>query len=116
MDSFDDIPEQALAWHRDGTGAVLATVTQTWGSAPRRVGSMLAISGGGEIAGSVSGFQPVVSIPVVEARRDRRSRQLRSVTAVGLIVALTLLLYRVVTEVLPWHGLLDRFLPSVARS
>ncbi|MCA0962812.1 GumC family protein [Salipiger bermudensis] len=64
----------------------------------------------------VLGLQPVVSIPVVEARRDRRSRQLRSVTAVGLIVALTLLLYRVVTEVLPWHGLLDRFLPSVARS
>lgn len=64
----------------------------------------------------VLGLQPVVSIPVVEARRDRRSRQLRSVTAVGLIVALMLLLYRVVTEVLPWHGLLDRFLPSVARS
>ena len=64
----------------------------------------------------VLGLQPVVSIPVVEARRDRRSRQLRSVTAVGLIVALMLLLYRVVTEVLPWHGLLDRFLPSLARS
>ncbi|WP_417740698.1 GumC family protein [Salipiger sp.] len=64
----------------------------------------------------VLGLQPVVSIPVVEARRDRRSRQLRSVTAVGLVVALMLLLYRVVTEVLPWHGLLDRFLPSLARS
>ncbi len=52
---FDDIPEQALAWHRAGKGAVLATVVQTWGSAPRPVGSQLAISGESEIAGSVSG-------------------------------------------------------------
>ena len=55
MDRFDDIPETALAWHRDGRGAALATVVQTWGSAPRRVGSQLAISGAGEIEGSVSG-------------------------------------------------------------
>lgn len=55
MDRFDDIPEIALTWHRAGKGAALATVVQTWGSAPRRVGSQLAISGEGEIAGSVSG-------------------------------------------------------------
>ena len=55
MDRFDDIPETALRWHRDGKGAALATVIETWGSAPRRVGSQLAISGAGEIAGSVSG-------------------------------------------------------------
>jgi len=55
MDRFDDIPETALAWHREGKGAALATVVETWGSAPRRVGSQLAISGEGEIAGSVSG-------------------------------------------------------------
>ncbi len=52
---FDDIPETALAWARAGKGAALATVVETWGSAPRRVGSQLAISGAGEIAGSVSG-------------------------------------------------------------
>jgi len=52
---FDDIPEAALAWHRDGKSAALATVVETWGSAPRRVGSQLAISGEGEIEGSVSG-------------------------------------------------------------
>lgn len=52
---FDDIPEIALDWHRGGVGAVLATVVQTWGSAPRPVGSMLAVSGQGEIMGSVSG-------------------------------------------------------------
>lgn len=55
MDRFDDIPQIALAWHRDGKRAALATVIETWGSAPRRVGSQLAISGTGEIAGSVSG-------------------------------------------------------------
>ena len=51
----DDIPETALAWHRAGQGAVLATVIETWGSAPRPVGSQLVISGSAEIAGSVSG-------------------------------------------------------------
>lgn len=51
----DNIPAQALAWHRAGKGAVLATVVETWGSAPRPVGAHLAISGQGELAGSVSG-------------------------------------------------------------
>jgi xanthine dehydrogenase accessory factor len=54
-DRYDRIPEVALEWHRDGRGAVLATVVETWGSAPRRVGSQLVISGKGEIEGSVSG-------------------------------------------------------------
>ncbi|EAQ01866.1 XdhC/CoxI family protein [Pseudooceanicola batsensis HTCC2597] len=52
---MDQIPEQALAWHQAGKGAALATVVETWGSAPRRVGAMLAVSGEGELAGSVSG-------------------------------------------------------------
>ena len=51
----DRIPEIALDWHRDGRGAALATVIETWGSAPRQAGSQLAISGAGEIMGSVSG-------------------------------------------------------------
>jgi xanthine dehydrogenase accessory factor len=54
-DRYDRIPEVALEWHRDGRGAVLATVVETWGSAPRRVGSQLVISGRGEMEGSVSG-------------------------------------------------------------
>lgn len=52
---MDRIPEQALDWHRAGKGAALATVVETWGSAPRRVGAMLAVSGEGDLAGSVSG-------------------------------------------------------------
>lgn len=55
MDLFDNAPEQALAWHDAGEGAALATVIETWGSAPRRVGAQLAISGAGEMQGSVSG-------------------------------------------------------------
>jgi xanthine dehydrogenase accessory factor len=51
----DAIPETALEWFRAGRGAVLATVVETWGSAPRPVGAMLAVSGEGEMAGSVSG-------------------------------------------------------------
>lgn len=52
---LDDIPAIARNWHADGKGAAIATVIQTWGSAPRPVGSLLAISGQGEIMGSVSG-------------------------------------------------------------
>ena len=51
----DRIPEIALDWHRVGKGAALATVIETWGSAPRPVGSQLVVSGAGEMMGSVSG-------------------------------------------------------------
>jgi xanthine dehydrogenase accessory factor len=53
--THDLIPETALDWHRAGRGAALATVVETWGSAPRQAGSQLAISGAGDIMGSVSG-------------------------------------------------------------
>ena len=38
MDRFDNMPEIALDWVRAGRKVALATVVQTWGSAPRRVG------------------------------------------------------------------------------
>lgn len=47
--------EQALAWIDAGKGVALATVIETWGSAPRRVGAQLVISSDGEMEGSVSG-------------------------------------------------------------
>ncbi len=50
----DAIIATALAWHRSGRGAVLATVIETWGSSPRQAGSQLAVSGQGQIMGSVS--------------------------------------------------------------
>lgn len=52
---LENIPAIALDWHKSGKGAAIATVVRTWGSAPRPVGSLLAISGEGEIMGSVSG-------------------------------------------------------------
>ncbi|MGR3364586.1 MAG: XdhC family protein [Maritimibacter harenae] len=75
---FDNIPEVALDWHRAGKGAVLATVVQTWGSAPRPVGSQLAVSGDGEIQGSVSGgcVEGAVIVEALEAVEDGESRLL----------------------------------------
>ncbi len=40
---------------RAGRGVAIATVVETWGSAPRPVGSHLAIDGEGNFLGSVSG-------------------------------------------------------------
>lgn len=67
--AHDSIPETALAWHEAGQGAALATVIETWGSAPRPVGSQLAISGAGEIEGSVSGgcVEGAVVVEAIEA-------------------------------------------------
>jgi xanthine dehydrogenase accessory factor len=42
-------------WRAQGQAVALATVIQTWGSAPREVGAKMAMTAGAEIAGSVSG-------------------------------------------------------------
>ena len=51
----DDILNAAQAWSSEGRGVAVATVIETWGSAPRPVGSHLVIDGGGNFLGSVSG-------------------------------------------------------------
>lgn len=51
----DDILEQAEKWSADGHRVALATVIETWGSAPRPVGSQLAIRDDETFVGSVSG-------------------------------------------------------------
>jgi xanthine/CO dehydrogenase XdhC/CoxF family maturation factor len=53
--SDSDILEQAEAWHRACLGVAIATVVETWGSAPRPVGSHLVIDEQGHFLGSVSG-------------------------------------------------------------
>ncbi|NRB34878.1 MAG: XdhC family protein [Rhodobacteraceae bacterium] len=75
---FDRIPETALAWHRDGTGAALATVLQTWGSAPRRIGAQLVVGGDGRIEGSVSGgcVEGAVIVEAIESLEDGKHRVL----------------------------------------
>ena len=55
MAEYDQILEQALEWIDAGKGTAIATVIQTWGSAPRPVGSQLAINDDMQLAGSVSG-------------------------------------------------------------
>jgi len=49
------ILDQAAQWLKDGRQVALATVIETWGSAPQPVGSQLAIDGEGNFIGSVSG-------------------------------------------------------------
>ena len=51
----DDILKSAEDWRRAGRDVALATVVETWGSAPRPVGSNLVIDADGNFLGSVSG-------------------------------------------------------------
>ncbi|WP_156883074.1 XdhC family protein [Rhodovulum sp. P5] len=78
MGDHDAIPELALDWHQSGKKAALATVVETWGSAPRPVGSQLAISGEAGMAGSVSGgcVEGAVIAEALEALEDGKPRLL----------------------------------------
>ena len=78
MARFDNSPETALTWFRDGRRAVLATVVETWGSAPRRVGAQLVIGGDGRIGGSVSGgcVEGAVIVEALEAIEEGEARLL----------------------------------------
>ena len=78
QNTVDRAPEQALDWHREGRGVALATVVETWGSAPRRVGAQLVISGDGEMQGSVSGgcVEGAVMVEALEAVEDGKPRLL----------------------------------------
>lgn len=108
----DQIPEIALQWQREGRRAVLATVVETWGSAPRQAGSQLAISGAGDIMGSVSGgcVEGAVVVEAQEALDDGQPRLLEfgvtdeTAFAVGLACGGKI---RVLIEpVAPWENLL----------
>jgi len=56
MNSTDlSVLKTAVTWLKEGHPVAIATVVQTWGSAPRPVGSWLAIRSDGQVAGSVSG-------------------------------------------------------------
>ncbi|WP_047284713.1 XdhC family protein [Pseudomonas protegens] len=56
MDSVDlNVLRSVLEWRRAGRGVLLYSVVQTWGSAPRPPGAMLALRDDGVVIGSVSG-------------------------------------------------------------
>ena len=50
-----EILQTALAWRKEGRKVAIATVVQTWGSAPQPTGSQLLIDADGNFLGSVSG-------------------------------------------------------------
>lgn len=52
---LDDALTVAERWLGEGRTVALATVVETWGSAPRGTGSHLVIDGDGNFEGSVSG-------------------------------------------------------------
>ncbi len=64
----EDVFATASAWRDAGEQVALATVTQTWGSSPRPVGSQMAVTESGKLAGSVSGG--CIEGAVAEAARE----------------------------------------------
>ena len=75
---LDNLLQLASQWHEKGIGAVIATVIETWGSAPRRVGSQLIVSGDGQMEGSVSGgcVEGAVVLEALESLKDGKTRVL----------------------------------------
>jgi xanthine/CO dehydrogenase XdhC/CoxF family maturation factor len=55
LNTDEDILAKAEEWKKAGRGVAVATVVETWGSAPRPVGSHLVIDEDGNFLGSVSG-------------------------------------------------------------
>jgi xanthine dehydrogenase accessory factor len=78
MQTLTGAPEQALAWIRAGKRAALATVIDTWGSAPRRTGAQMVVSSTGEMEGSVSGgcVEGAVVLEALEALEDGKVKLL----------------------------------------
>jgi xanthine dehydrogenase accessory factor len=72
------MPKIALKFLSEGKRAALATVVSTWGSAPRDVGSQLAISDDGEFEGSVSGgcVEGAVIVEALDAMSDGQCKLL----------------------------------------
>jgi xanthine/CO dehydrogenase XdhC/CoxF family maturation factor len=73
-----DILTAAESWRRDGRAVALATVIETWGSAPRPVGSHLVVDGEGNFLGSVSGgcVEGAVITEAVDVIADGKPRLL----------------------------------------
>jgi xanthine/CO dehydrogenase XdhC/CoxF family maturation factor len=66
-------------WRSEGQQVAIATVVKVEGSAPRPVGATMAVSSGGELAGSVSGgcVETAVFDEAQEVLRTGRPRLIR---------------------------------------
>lgn len=74
----EDILGAVRQWKDSGKAVALATVTLTWGSSPRPVGSQLAIDDAGNMVGSVSGgcIEGAVVKEALDAIKDGKPRLL----------------------------------------
>lgn len=118
MTDIDHIAEIALLWHQGGRQVALATVMETWGSAPRRAGSQLVVAGDGQMMGSVSGgcVEGAVIEEALTAIGDGQSRVLTfgvsddNAFAVGLACGGTI---RILVEPIAKSGLREEILADL---
>ncbi len=78
LSTDNDILKTAEVWRRQGRGVAIATVVETWGSAPRPVGSHLVIDKDGNFQGSVSGgcVEGAVVTEAIDVIDDGKPRML----------------------------------------
>ncbi len=78
MGNDEDVLRQAASWLEGGAAVALATVAGTWGSAPRPVGSHLAVDPLGQVVGSVSGgcVEAAVVREALDCLHDGKARLL----------------------------------------
>ena len=71
-DTIDPVSRQLTTWITEGHSAALATVVETWGSAPCPAGSKMAVNGRAAFIGSVSGgcIETSVVSEALEVIRD----------------------------------------------
>ncbi|ACB96471.1 protein of unknown function DUF182 [Beijerinckia indica subsp. indica ATCC 9039] len=74
----DDLLLLAQMWRESGRSVALATVVETWGSAPRPSGSHLVIDSEGHFEGSVSGgcVEAEIITEAMDVLEDGRARLL----------------------------------------
>jgi xanthine dehydrogenase accessory factor len=78
-DTETDVLDTAAQWLAGNHAIALATVTRTWGSAPRPAGSQMAVRDDGAFAGSVSGgcVEGAVMQEAHAALKDGKTRNLK---------------------------------------
>lgn len=118
LTDIDRIAEIAHQWHLEGKAVALATVMETWGSAPRRAGSQLVVAADGQMMGSVSGgcVEGAVIEEALTAIGDGKSRVLTfgvsddNAFAVGLACGGTI---RILVEPIARTGLREEILADL---